>query len=100
MLCGQQTFIPDIGQHRFCTFPLDDLTNPNHDMPNQENKLKPHRSGEWTWSSQYPEIGPDLPGGEFYSEDVVRTCNECGAECDNRIQVCECGADCPNIPVV
>ena len=38
-------------------------------MPNQNNKLRPHRSGEWTWSTEYPEIGPELKSGAFYSAD-------------------------------
>lgn len=59
MICGNRTFIPDIGQYRFCTLPIGLSTNPNHDMPNQENKIKPHRSGEWTWATPYPEIGPE-----------------------------------------
>src|SRR6188768_1610342 len=52
MICGVRTFIPDIGQHRFCTMVLGSVTNPNHDMPGPENKLVPHRSGEWIWATE------------------------------------------------
>jgi hypothetical protein len=69
MICGSRTYIPDLGQHRFCTLELSPGSNPNHDMPNQENKLKPHQSGEWVWATPYPEIGPEMKSGAYYSED-------------------------------
>lgn len=69
MICGNRTFIPELGQHRFCTLMIGLRTNPNHDMPNAENKIVPHRSGEWTWATEYPEIGPDMESGAFWSED-------------------------------
>lgn len=33
------------------------------------------------------------------TDDELRYCNECGALCDFRVQVCECGPDCQNTPV-
>ena len=70
MICGNRTFIPELGQHRFCTLLIGLSTNPNHDMPNPDNKIKPHRSGEWTWATPYSAIGPVLDCGMFYKEDA------------------------------
>ena len=44
-------------------------------------------AGTWSGTAVSPRFAA---GGKVEDQDQVRRCDDCGAECDHRVQVCEC----------